>query len=69
MPAKTIKLNGGRIVTIESIRLPNGNLLIPGRDPSDRARAIWVEAEPGTSEYKRWLPVAEDKPDPRKVTA
>ena len=67
MPAKVIKTHTGRIVTIESIRLKNGNLLIPGRDPKDRTQAIWVEVAPGSSDYKRWLPVAEDKPDPRKV--
>lgn len=65
MPAKTIKLNSGRIVVIESIRLKNGNLLIPRRRTDDWSLTELVEVEPGTSEYKRWLPVAEDKPDPR----
>ena len=68
MPAKTIKLATGHTITIESIRLKNGNLLIPGRDPNDRTQATWVEVEPGSSDYKRWLPVSEDKPDPRKST-
>lgn len=67
MPNKTIKLNGGRIVEVESIRLANGNLLIPSRHPDDRSQAVWAEVEAGSSDYKRWLPVAVDKPDPRTV--
>jgi hypothetical protein len=69
MPAKFVKLNGGRVVTVESIRLANGNLLIPRRREDDRTQVDWAEVEPGTSDYKRWLPVAEDKPDPRKEKA
>ena len=69
MPAKTIKLNGGRIVEVMSIRLKNGNLLIPRRRADDPSVTELVEVEPGTSDYKRWLPVAEDRPDPRKEKA
>lgn len=65
MPAKIMKLDGGRIVEIKSIRLSNGNLLIPRRKAEDRRQAEWAEVAPGTSDYKRWLPVAVDEPDPR----
>lgn len=65
MPAKTIKLDGGRIVTVKSIRLANGNLLVLQRRADDRAQLEWVEVAPGTSQYKRWLPVAIDEADPR----
>lgn len=65
MPAKTIKLRSGRIVVMKSIRLANGNLLIPKRNEFDRARVDWVEVEPGTSDFKRWSSVAVDEADPR----
>lgn len=69
MPAKQIKLNGGRVVTVESIRLKNGNLLIPKRREDDPTLTKLVEVKPGSSDHKRWLPVAVDGPDPRKVKA
>lgn len=65
MPAKVLKLQSGRIVEIKAIRLSNGNLLIPARDDADRTQAVWKEVAPGTSDFKRWLPVACDDPDPR----
>lgn len=65
MPPKTIKLAGGRIIEIKSIRLANGNLLIPSRRADDRTQVEWREVEPGTGDHKRWLPVASDEPDPR----
>lgn len=67
MSSKQLKTHTGRIVHMESIRLSNGNLLIPGRHPDDRSQAVWMEVEPGSSDYKRWLPVAVDKPDPREA--
>ena len=69
MPRKIVKTHSGRIVEIYSIRLPNGNLLIQVPDPADRSKAIWSEVKPGSSEFKRWLPVAEDGADPRKAKA
>ncbi len=66
MPAKRIKLFGGRVVELKAIRLPNGNLLIPHRQAADRAQVELVEVRPGTSDYKRWLPVAVDEPDSRQ---
>jgi hypothetical protein len=66
MPKKIVKLHSGRIVEIKSIRLANGNLLIPARSEEDRTVVVWQEVEPGTSLHKRWLPVAEDEPDPRE---
>ena len=68
MPAKTIKLFGGRVVEVKSIRLQNGNLLIPRRKADDWNQAEWAEVEPGSSDYKRWLPVAVDEPDPRGIS-
>jgi hypothetical protein len=65
MPSKFKKLNGGRMVEIKSIHLQNGNLLIPSRHPENRKQMAWLEVEPGTSLYKRWLPVAVDESDPR----
>lgn len=65
MPAKKMKLAGGRIVEIKSILLPSGNLLIPARDEADRNHMVWKEVEPGTSLHKRWWPVREPGPDPR----
>lgn len=66
MPAKYVKMYGsGRIVEIKSIRLANGNLLIPARATHDRTQVVWKEVEPGTSDHKRWLPVAVEEPDPR----
>ena len=65
MPSKIVKLSGGRTIAIESIRLANGNLLIPKRKADDPSQVELVEVAPGTSDYKRWLPVAVDKPDPR----
>lgn len=66
MPAKILKTDAGRIIEIKSIKLVNGNLLIPQRTAENRNIAEWVEVEPGTSLYKRWLPVAVDEPDPRE---
>jgi len=65
MPAKKVTLRSGQVVVIKSIRLPNGNLLIPKRAEHDRTEVGWVEVEPGTSDFKRWSHVAEDEPDPR----
>jgi len=65
MPAKHVKFRSGRVAVVKSIRLPNGNLLIPQRHSDDPSQAVWCEVEPGTSLYKRWLPVAVDEPDPR----
>lgn len=65
MPPKTIKLDGGRVVTVKSIRLANGNLLIPRRTVDDRDVVDWVEVAPGSSDFKRWSSVACDEPDPR----
>lgn len=67
MPAKTIKLDGGRIVTLKSIRLANGHLLVPVRSPEDRRQAIWQEVAPGDPLFKRWSSVAVDEPDPREA--
>lgn len=66
MPPKIIKLRSGLKVTVKSILLPNGNLLIPKRLPEDRNQAEWVEVTPGTSDHKRWLPVSIAEPDPRE---
>ena len=66
MPKKIVKTHTGRIVEIYSILLPNGNLLIPGRNAEDRTQAEWQEFPPGTSEYKRWFGVSEAGSDPRK---
>jgi len=67
MPAKKIKLRHGSgvILEVKSIRLPNGNLLCPGRAEHDRKVFAWIEAAPGTSLFKRWSTVAVDEPDPR----
>lgn len=64
MPAKRVKTESGRIVEVKSIRLANGNLLVPRRNRAE-SRAEWVEVRPGEPEFKRWLPVAVDEPDPR----
>jgi hypothetical protein len=64
MPAKHIKTASGRVVAVKSIRLANGNLLVPRRDRATN-RAVWAEVKPGEPEYKRWLPVAVDEADPR----
>lgn len=66
MPAKVVKLAGGRTITIKSIKLANGNLLIPSRSPEDWHAVVWREVEPGTSDFKRWWPVAVDETDPRE---
>lgn len=65
MPAKQVRTHGGRWITVKSVRLPNGHLVIPQRMAHDRTVTEWVEVMPGSSEHKRWLPVAEDEPDPR----
>jgi hypothetical protein len=65
MPPKQIKLAGGMRGTVKSIRLANGNLLILKRTEADRNEVEWVEVEPGTSDFKRWAPVACDEADPR----
>jgi hypothetical protein len=64
MPAKLVKTGSGRIVEVKSIRLKNGNLLVPRRN-RETNRADWVEVSPGDPDYKRWLPVAVDEADPR----
>jgi hypothetical protein len=66
MPAKTIKLQTGQRVTVQAVRLPSGNLVIPSRHPDDRDVATWREVAPGDADHKRWLPVAVDGPDPRE---
>ena len=53
-------------VTIKSIQLKNGNLLIPARSEQDRDEIGWKEVQPGTSDYKRWSHVAVVEPDPRE---
>jgi len=65
MPAKTIKLSGGRKVHLFSVRLPNGNLVIITRMPHNRKIGEWKEFPPGSGEYKRWFGLAIDGPDPR----
>jgi hypothetical protein len=65
MPKKIIKLHTGQRIEIKAVRLDNGNLVIPARHEKDRSEPIWIEVTPGTSDYKRWLPVAVDEPDPR----
>jgi hypothetical protein len=65
MPAKRVKLRSGQVIVVKAIRLPNGNLLIPKRMAHDRTEVGWAEVEPGTSDFKRWTPVAVDEPDPR----
>jgi hypothetical protein len=66
MPAKTWKhRHTGKLLTVKSIHLANGNLLVLQRTAADRTKVEWVEAAPGTPLYKRWLPVAVDEPDPR----
>jgi len=67
MPAKRVKLFGGRIVEIKSVLLPNGNLVISRRMAHDRNMVDWVEVAPGTSDHKRWLPVAVKEADPRST--
>lgn len=64
MPAKLVKI-GTRFLEVKSILLPSGNLLIPSRTEADRRMVEWREVEPGTSDHKRWLPVAVEEPDPR----
>lgn len=66
MPAKTVKFPSGRKIEMKSIRLRNGNLVIPRRMEHDRTVVEWVEVKPGTSDFKRWSGVAVDEPDPRK---
>jgi hypothetical protein len=65
MPAKWIKMHSGVRVEVKSIRLKNGNLLIPRRRADNRKVVELVEVKPGSADYKRWLPVAVDEPDPR----
>lgn len=62
MPAKIIKTDSGRIIILKSVMLSNGNLLIPKRLEHG---VDWVEVDPTSADYKRWLPVAVDEPDPR----
>lgn len=62
-----MKLSTGRRVVVQSFSLPNGNLLIPSRMGHDRTLCEWVEVAPGSSEHKRWLPVAVEAPDPREM--
>lgn len=67
MAPKVIRTKFGKI-TIKSIRLGNGNLLIPARSEQDRDEVAWKEVTPGTSDYKRWEHVSIDEPDPREGT-
>ena len=69
MPPKTVKLDGGTKWTLKSIRLANGDLLIPQRHPTLRSVVDWVPVSPGTSDHKRWSSVACDEPDPRETDA
>lgn len=64
MPAKFKKL-GGRMVEIKSIKLANGNLLVPARHVDNRKVFVWLEVTPDDSLFKRWSTVAVDEPDPR----
>ena len=66
MAPKVIRTKYGKI-TIKSINLENGNLLIPSRSEADRDEIEWREVEPGTSDFKRWSFVAVDEPDPRSL--
>lgn len=66
MAPKVIRTKFGK-VTIKSIQLVNGNLLIPSRADNDRYEIAWKEVEPGTSDYKRWSHVSVVEPDPREV--
>lgn len=61
---KIIKTGTGRHIEVKSIRLKNGHLLVPRRNRATNM-AEWAEVAPGEPEYKRWLPVASDEPDPR----
>lgn len=67
MVMKWFKTASGRMVAVKSIRLSNGNLLIPKLDRATN-RAEWVEVTPAQPEYKRWMPVSVDEPDPREET-
>ena len=69
MTKKYVKFrsSSGRVVEVYAIRLPSGALLIPSRHDADRRHFTWREVAPGTSDHKRWLPVAVDEPDPRTV--
>jgi hypothetical protein len=65
MAPKVIRTKFGK-VTIKSISLKNGNLLIPARSDEDREDIVWKEVLPGTSDFKRWAHVSVQEPDPRK---
>ena len=65
MPAKFIKM-GGKIHTIKSVLLSNGNLLIPKREEGGKTETDWTEVEPGTSDFKRWFGLHEIESDPRE---
>lgn len=48
---------------MKAMRLPNGNLLVPARAEGDDGTIIgdaMVEVQPGSPEYERWAPYAED---------
>ena len=66
MAPKVVRTKYGK-VTIKSINLSNGNLLIPSRSEADRDEIEWREVEPGTSDFKRWSSVAVNEPDPRSL--
>ena len=68
MAAKIIKI-GGRKIRIYSVKLPNGNLVIPKRMEHDRNEVDWVEVAPGSSDHKRWSFVACEEADPRTTSA
>jgi len=67
MPAKYVKMHTGRVVEIKSVLLPSGNLVVPRRMEHDRKIVDWIEVVPGTSDHKRWLPVAVKEADPRST--
>ncbi len=64
MAPKTIRTKHGKLM-MKSILLQNGNLLIPSRAEHDRDELTWKEVQPGSSDFKRWLPVSVQEPDPR----
>jgi hypothetical protein len=64
MSAKVVKTAAARMIEVKSIKLRNGNLLVPRRN-RETNRADWAEVTRDDPDYKRWWPVAVDEPDPR----
>lgn len=64
MAPKHVRTKFGKM-TIKSVLLPNGNLVIPARSEKDRDEIVWKEVAPGTSDYKRWKAVSVQEADPR----